>query len=128
MAGTPVDDWATDYDIFDPGYVADPYPIWDDLRDDVPDRAHRSLGRLVAADALRRRVGDRPRRRALQLPARRRAAAGRPADEELLPAGLPPIHADPPVHTWTRRLLLPWFSHRRVDAVRGVHPRAVRRA
>ena len=30
------------------------------------------------------------------------------------PAGLPPISADPPVHTWARRLLLPWFSHRRV--------------
>jgi hypothetical protein len=29
--------------------------------------------------------------------------------------GLPPISADPPLHTWTRRLLLPWFSHRRVD-------------
>jgi cytochrome P450 len=27
---------------------------------------------------------------------------------------LPPISADPPLHTWTRRLLLPWFSHRRV--------------
>ncbi len=27
---------------------------------------------------------------------------------------LPPISVDPPVHTWTRRLLLPWFSHQRV--------------
>lgn len=25
-------DWATDYDIFDAGYVADPFPIWDGLR------------------------------------------------------------------------------------------------
>src|SRR5207249_9403418 len=30
------------------------------------------------------------------------------------PVGLPPISSDPPVHTWARRLLLPWFSHRRV--------------
>jgi cytochrome P450 len=30
--------------------------------------------------------------------------------------GLPPISADPPLHTWTRRLLLPWFSHRRVES------------
>jgi cytochrome P450 len=29
--------------------------------------------------------------------------------------GLPPISADPPLHTWTRRLLLPWFSHKRVE-------------
>jgi cytochrome P450 len=30
-------------------------------------------------------------------------------------SSLPPIAVDPPVHTWTRRLLLPWFSHRRVE-------------
>jgi cytochrome P450 len=29
--------------------------------------------------------------------------------------GLPPIDADPPHHTWARRLILPWFSHTRVD-------------
>ena len=37
------------------------------------------------------------------------------ADERVLEYGLPPISADPPLHTWTRRLLLPWFSHRRVE-------------
>ena len=41
--------------------------------------------------------------------------AGEPTDEPILQYGLPPISADPPLHTWTRRLLLPWFSHRRVD-------------
>ena len=48
-----------------------------------------------------------------------------PGDEDEDPAnfegpnleyGLPPISADPPLHTWTRRLLLPWFSHKRVDS------------
>jgi cytochrome P450 len=34
--------------------------------------------------------------------------------QDLLPGGLPPISADPPLHTWTRRLLLPWFSPARV--------------
>jgi hypothetical protein len=28
----PVEDWATDFDHTDPGWVADPYPIWEDLR------------------------------------------------------------------------------------------------
>ena len=28
---------------------------------------------------------------------------------------LPPIDFDPPDHTWARRLILPWFSHQRVD-------------
>ena len=37
-------------------------------------------------------------------------------DEPVLPYGLPPISADPPLHTWTRRLLLPWFSHTRVTS------------
>ncbi|MGI9645854.1 MAG: cytochrome P450, partial [Ilumatobacteraceae bacterium] len=32
----PVEDWATDYDIFDPQYVADPYGIWDELRQACP--------------------------------------------------------------------------------------------
>jgi cytochrome P450 len=36
--------------------------------------------------------------------------------EPILLYGLPPISADPPLHTWTRRLLLPWFSHRRVES------------
>jgi cytochrome P450 len=34
----------------------------------------------------------------------------------VLAYGVPPISADPPLHTWTRRLLLPWFSHRRVES------------
>ena len=29
---------------------------------------------------------------------------------------MPPISSDPPLHTWTRRLLLPWFSHKRVES------------
>ena len=37
-----------------------------------------------------------------------------PPDQRILEHGLPPISADPPLHTWTRRLLLPWFSHNRV--------------
>jgi cytochrome P450 len=34
----------------------------------------------------------------------------------ILTYGLPPITSDPPLHTWTRRLLLPWFSHARVQS------------
>jgi hypothetical protein len=32
----PVDDWAADFDHTDPGWVGDPYPIWDDLRQRCP--------------------------------------------------------------------------------------------
>jgi len=32
----PVEDWATDFDHTDPGWVADPYPIWEDLLQRCP--------------------------------------------------------------------------------------------
>ena len=32
----PVEDWATDFDHTDPGWVTDPYPIWEDLRQRCP--------------------------------------------------------------------------------------------
>ena len=33
MAKTPpVSSWSEDYDIFDPGYVKDPAPVWEELR------------------------------------------------------------------------------------------------
>ena len=50
----------------------------------------------------------------LQLP-RRRGARRRRRVEGMPDIGLPPIDADPPYHTWARRLILPWFSHQRVD-------------
>ena len=37
MAKTePVEDWAEDYDIFDGGFVKDPYPVWQELRGQCP--------------------------------------------------------------------------------------------
>jgi cytochrome P450 len=106
-------DWADDYDIFDPAYIADPFPIWDELREHCPIAHTDRLGgswlpttyedvTAIARDVERfssRNVGVVP-----------------PAGDDLglLPVGLPPISADPPLHTWTRRLLLPWFSNTRV--------------
>ena len=31
-----IEDWATDYDIFDPEYYTDPGPVWADLRQRCP--------------------------------------------------------------------------------------------
>ena len=63
----PVEDWATDFDVLDPRYVTDPFSIWDDLRQTLPDRAHRPAQEQLAADPLRRRHRHRARHRALQL-------------------------------------------------------------
>ncbi|HEV8064710.1 MAG TPA: cytochrome P450, partial [Acidimicrobiales bacterium] len=41
-------------------------------------------------------------------------------EQPILPLGLPPISVDPPIHTWTRRILLPWFSHNRVNGYEGM--------
>jgi cytochrome P450 len=117
MTAEPVTDWTSDYDILDPEYVTNPYPVWDDLRQQCPVAHSPRWGGswmptryadvfAVAHDTEHfssRDVGvltfspeDRP-----------------PGDIEI---PLPPIDADAPLHTWTRRLLLPWFSHTRVDS------------
>jgi len=115
-----VEDWATDFDVLDPRYVTDPFSIWDDLRQTCP-------------------IAHTDRRKSSWLPTRYEdvtaiahdiehfsslKVAVIPGDEDEDPEnfdgpnleyGLPPISSDPPLHTWTRRLLLPWFSHKRVD-------------
>jgi cytochrome P450 len=113
---TAVGDWANDFDVLDAAYVADPFAIWDDLRqscpvahtdrrgstwlptryDDVVELAH-DIGRFSSSEVAVIPFEDNRR------------------DEPVLQYGLPPISSDPPLHTWTRRLLLPWFSHRRVE-------------
>ncbi len=110
-----VQDWTSDYDIFDAEYITDPYPIWADLRNECP-VAHtgrwggswlptkyedvvamaRMVPELSSADPIVVRPPE--------------------ADQIIAPGGsyhtvnAPPISADPPIHTWSRRLLLPAFS------------------
>ena len=113
-----VQGWDTDFDIYDPAYIADPFSIWDTLRTTCPvahtDRRGGSFlpTRYDDVVAVARDTDHFSSSHVGVLP------PGRPEDMEgpdLLPAGIPPISADPPDHTWTRRLLLPWFSPTRVD-------------
>ncbi len=115
MARTePVGDWTSDFDVLDEWYVRNPFPRWDELRRTCPiahterrgpawlpttymdvttmakDIDHFSSANTSVIDSVDE--GDTP----------------------ILTYGLPPITSDPPLHTWTRRLLLPWFSHARV--------------
>ena len=112
MAVHETQDWATDYDVYDPDYVRDPFPIWDDLRqrcpvahterwggswlptryDDVVAIAH-DVERFSSSEILvAPPVEDGP--------------------EDGIKA--PPITSDPPEHHWARRLILPAFSPRTV--------------
>jgi cytochrome P450 len=114
-ARPPVEDWATDYDIFDPTYCSDPGPIWADLRqrcpiahterwggswlptryDDVAEMAH-----LIPALSSQEFIVVPP------------VPVHDPETGELLRARphAPPISSDPPFHGVARRLLLPAFA------------------
>ena len=35
-ATAPVRDWSQDFDVLDPGYIENPFRIWDDLRESCP--------------------------------------------------------------------------------------------
>jgi cytochrome P450 len=107
----PVNDWASDFDVADPAYESDPYPIWDELRQSCP-------------------VAHTERRGGAWLPTRYEDVAAVAYDTEtfssrdvgVLPPmegttllSAPPITSDPPFHTAARRIVLPFFSPRSVE-------------
>ena len=115
----PVTDFATDFDHTDPQWVADPYPIWDELREKCPGRAHRSLRRRVVAGhattaSPRSRTTPSTSRRAIVI-----VSEVRPGENDLpAPIGVaPPITSDPPFHALARRLLLPAFAPKPIAAL-----------
>jgi cytochrome P450 len=112
----PVTDFATDFDHTDEAWVADPFPIWDELRRTCP-------------------VAHSDRYGGVWLPTRHEDVAAIANDTEhfssrsiivtehrppdfLAPEGIaPPISSDPPFHMEARRMLLPIFSPQRIDAL-----------
>jgi cytochrome P450 len=116
-ATTPVTDWATDFEVLDPSYVEDPFPIWKDLRQKCPIAHTDRRGsnwmptRYSDVTAIAHDIEHFSSLKVAVIPFQGEEP---PPDQRILEHGLPPISADPPLHTWTRRLLLPWFSHNRV--------------
>lgn len=122
-AGTPpVHDWATDYDIFDPQYVSDPYGIWDQLRQSCPIAHTERWGgswlptRYDDVNAIAHDIEKFPSGNGISVVPIIPMNDGDPDNIQapVLTAGVPPISADPPLHTWTRRLVLPTMSPARV--------------
>lgn len=119
METRPVTDWATDFEVMDPGYIESPYAVWDDLRERCPiahteRRAPTWLPtRYDDVVALARDIEHFSSTKITVIPPTEPLITVSDAAAQFN-AGIPPISADPPLHTWTRRLLLPWFSHRRV--------------
>jgi cytochrome P450 len=117
----PVNEWATDFDVLDPQYVKDPFPIWDELRSRCPVAHTERRGstwlptRYEDVNAIAHDTEHFSSNDVGVIPFK--PPEGEEFDENdpgPLAYGLPPISADPPLHTWTRRLILPWFSHNRV--------------
>ena len=107
-------DWTTDFDIGAPEYQQDPYPIWDDLRASCPVATTDRRGGAVLPTtwddivAVAYDTDTFSSRDVGVLP---------PPPEASTLLMAPPITSDPPFHTEARRLLLPRFAPRAVDAV-----------
>lgn len=108
-------DWPADFDHFDPTYAQDPFAIWDDLRSTCPvARSERFRGMWVPTtaadiDAVARDTATWSSRSPLV------ADFGSMADFGIV---APPISSDPPYQTHFRKLLLPFFSPQRMEALR----------
>lgn len=106
----PVKDWHRDWDHHDPSWVGDPFPIWDELREQCP---------VAHTDRYNEGVW---------LPTRFEDITAIAHDTTTFSSGhsgvsvggtrprgkFPPIHLDPPEHAPIRRALLPFFNPRQV--------------
>ena len=119
MADAPdsrVHDWATDYDIFDPDYVRDPAPVWDDLRNRCPiTRTQRWGGswmptRYEDLQKLAKMVPALSSRSPVVVPPSPELREVLVAEAKMYGSEIPPITSDPPEHKPYRRLILPFFS------------------
>jgi hypothetical protein len=110
-----VTDWEHDFDHTDPRYVADPFPIWDELREKCPiahsDRYGGTWLPVTHADVAAIAYDtDHFTSRSVVV------SEIRPGDDDLpAPIGIaPPITSDPPFHMGARRLLLPAFGPKKI--------------
>ena len=121
MTTEPVNDWTTDYDIFDPDYIRNPLPVWDELRQGCPVAHSGRWGgswmptRYEDLFNIARDVQHFSSRNVLVAPAGPAAAGAGYEVPAAFQVGAPPITSDPPVHTWARRLLLGPFSIRSIS-------------
>ena len=110
-----VEDWATDFDHTDAGWAADPYPIWDELRQRCPVAHSDRYGGTwlpVTHELVSEVAYDTEHFTSRSVVVSER----RPGPEDLpAPIGLsPPITSDPPFHSMARRMLLPAFAPRAI--------------
>lgn len=113
---SPVIDWATDFDHTDPVWVDNPFPIWDDLRMRCP-IAHTDRYNGVYLPTRHEDIAaiayDTD-----HFTSRNVVVTSGPVEGEAPIGNAPPITSDPPFHQHARRLLLPAFGPKVIEALR----------
>ncbi len=107
------------YDLFGDDYVANPGEFWANYRDKCP-VAHSDLHggswlpvRYEDVQATARDIEHFPSGHGISVVG---PDEGEEDEDSMLPGGVPPIDADPPLHTWTRRLILPSMAPKAVKS------------
>ncbi len=113
-----VRDWTTDFDHTNPVWSNDPFPIWDDLRERCPVAHSPRFGGTwlpVTHEYVSQIAYDTEHFTSQAVVVRE----VRPGPEDLPPpiGGAPPITSDPPFHQMARRLLLPAFAPKKIEAL-----------
>ncbi|MEY2567348.1 MAG: hypothetical protein QOE35_1877 [Actinomycetota bacterium] len=110
----PVTDWATDFDHTDDVWAANPFPIWDELRETCPVAHSKRYGGVwlpTRHEDISAIAYDTE-----HFTSRSIVVSEFRPPHELAPAGIaPPISSDPPFHKDSRRRLLPIFSPQAID-------------
>jgi cytochrome P450 len=112
---TPVTDWVHDFDHTDPRWTENPFPIWEQLREESPVvHTERFLGCYMPTtyEAVKQIAYD------TEHFSSRRVVVRDVRPEPPIPS--PPITADPPEHKPAKQLLLPPFTP---DAMKELEPK-----
>ena len=112
----PVTDWVNDFDHTDPRWTENPFPIWDELRNECPVvHTKRFLGCYLPTtyQAVKEIAYDTEHFSS-------RRVIVRDVRPEVQRNAAPPITSDPPYHKPAKQLLLPPFTP---DAMKKLEPR-----
>ncbi len=105
----PVQDWATDYDLFEDGFVRNPYDVWASLRGECPVMSSERFGGshlVIGYDAVVQAAANTGHLTSTL------GTASAPTLEDFTDPNRPRsiINTDPPEHNAIRRMILPSLS------------------